>query len=326
MIDLRRHRGRPVLVGVLNVTPDSFSDGGRWSDARRAVEHGLELARHGADVVDVGGESTRPGATRPLVSEEIDRVVPVVRDLVAAGVTVSVDTMRAEVAAAAVDAGAAVVNDVSGGLGDPAIREVVARTGATMVVQHWRAHGADMQQQDHLTYDDVVTDVRDELAQRLAELREAGVRDEQVVLDPGIGFSKTAAHNWELLRRLDELAALGRPLLVGTSRKAFLGSLLADPPTEGSATADGAPSGQPVPRPPLERDTATAATTLLCAQAGVWGVRVHDVRGSADALRVLAAWQAGMPPAAALPAATLPAATSSAAGPRRGVPGAGGAR
>ncbi|WP_286959925.1 dihydropteroate synthase [Arsenicicoccus sp. UBA7492] len=314
MIDLPHEHGpgRPVLMGVLNVTPDSFSDGGRWFDTRRAVEHGLELARQGAGIVDVGGESTRPGATRPLVTEELGRVVPVVRDLVAHGVTVSIDTMRAEVAEAAVEAGAAIVNDVSGGLGDPAIREVVARTGVTMVVQHWRAHGSAMQQRDHLAYEDVVTDVRDELGERLAELREAGVRDEQVVLDPGIGFSKTASHNWTLLRRLDELMVLGRPILVGTSRKAFLGSLLAQPADPISAGDPCGPIGaggslgesrQPaqdlVPRPPLERDAATAATTLLCAQAGVWGVRVHDVRASADALRVLAAWQAGMPPAPA---------------------------
>ncbi|AKT51172.1 dihydropteroate synthase [Arsenicicoccus sp. oral taxon 190] len=280
-------RGRPHLMGVLNVTPDSFSDGGRWLDTRAAVEHGLALVRDGADLVDVGGESTRPGATRPSAEEELDRVVPVIRALVAQGVTVSVDTMRAQVAAAAVEAGAAIVNDVSGGLADPRLAEVVAGTGATMVVQHWRAHGATMQSRDHLDYDDVVTDVVRELRQRVRELQAAGVREEQLVLDPGIGFSKHAEHNWTLLGRLPELHALGRPLLLGTSRKAFLGSLLAAPGADGSL----------VPRPPAERDTATAATSLLAAQAGVWGLRVHDVRASADALAVLHAWTARMPSA-----------------------------
>ncbi|WP_409483860.1 dihydropteroate synthase [Arsenicicoccus dermatophilus] len=270
-------RTRPLLMGVVNVTPDSFSDGGRWLDADRAVAHGLDLAAQGAELVDVGGESTRPGADRPGADEELARVIPVITRLVAAGIAVSVDTMRGTVARAAVEAGATVVNDVSGGLADPELVAVVAGTGVTMVAQHWRAHGAVMQGADHLAYADVVADVRRELDERLAALGAAGVREEQVVLDPGIGFSKTAEHNWRLLAHLDELASLGRPLLVGTSRKRFLGSLLADP--------DGAP------RPADERDVATAATTLLAAQAGVWGLRVHDVRASADALAVLGAWE-----------------------------------
>lgn len=281
---------RPLVMGVLNVTPDSFSDGGRWLDGRDAVAHGLALVRDGADLVDVGGESTRPGSTRPSTDEELSRVVPVVEALAAEGVRVSVDTMRAEVAEAVVAAGAHIINDVSGGLADPAIREVVARTGVTVIAQHWRAHGSVMQGTDHLAYDDVVTDVGRELLDRVAELRAAGIRDEQVVLDPGLGFSKDADHNWTLLGRVDELMALGFPVLLGTSRKTFLGRLLADP--------DG------TPRPPQERDAATAATSVLAAQAGVWGVRVHDVRGTVDALAVWQAWSARMPSAQATASTT----------------------
>lgn len=259
-----------VVMGVVNVTPDSFSDGGMWADTDRAVQHGLELVAAGADLVDVGGESTRPGAERPTASEELGRVVPVVEGLVAAGVVVSVDTMRAAVAEAALAAGARVINDVSGGLADPAMASVVAASDALYVAQHWRAHSVQMQQ---LTdYDDVTTEVRDALLERTDRLVEAGLRGEQVVIDPGFGFSKTARHNWELLARLPELVATGLPVLSGTSRKAFLGAAL--------ATQDG-------PRPALERDVATAATTVLAAQAGVWGVRVHDVRGTVDALTVV---------------------------------------
>lgn len=267
---------RTLVMGVVNVTPDSFSDGGLWFDADRAVAHGLELLAQGADLLDVGGESTRPGAARVPEDEELRRVLPVVRALVARGAVVSVDTTRPGVALAAVDAGAAVVNDVSGGLADEAMRRVVAETGVVYVAMHWRGHADVMD--DLAVYDDVVTDVRDELARRLDELVAAGVRLEQVVLDPGLGFAKPGQDNWPLLAHLDVLAALGRPVLVGASRKRFLGHLLAGP--------DG------VPAPPQDRDRATAAVSALAAAAGAWCVRVHDVPGSADAVRVGAAWLA----------------------------------
>lgn len=268
----------PLVMGVVNVTPDSFSDGGRYDDPERAVAHGRALLADGADILDVGGESTRPGATRPLLAEELDRVVPVIEALAADGATVSVDTMRAEVAARAVEAGASIVNDVSGGLADPAILDVVASTGARYVAMHWRAHSDTMQQ--FTTYQpDVVTAVREELAQRVAAIRAAGVRDEQVVLDPGLGFAKQAHHNWELLRHLDEVAQ-GFPLLVGASRKTFLGRLLED--------------DQGDPRPVGEREAAgIALTTLLAAGlggTGIWCLRVHDVRAHRDALAVAAQW------------------------------------
>jgi len=267
-------RGRPVVMGVVNVTPDSFSDGGRYVDTEAAVAHGLSLLADGADVLDIGGESTRPGATRPLVSEELDRVVPVIAALAAQGAAVSVDTMRAEVAEAALAAGATVVNDVSGGLADPGILEVVAGSDATYVAMHWRAHSDRMQ--DLAVYDEpggVVAAVRRELGQRVEAMRAAGIPDERIVLDPGLGFAKRGEHNWELLRGFDELASLGFPLLVGASRKSFLGALLA------------APDG--TPRAVTEREQAGHAVTLLLAQRGVWGVRVHDVRGTRDVLRVL---------------------------------------
>jgi dihydropteroate synthase len=262
------------VMGVVNVTPDSFSDGGRYADTEAAVAHGRRLLADGADILDIGGESTRPGATRPLVSEELDRVVPVIGALAGEGATVSVDTMRAEVAEAALGAGASIVNDVSGGLADPAILHVVARHDARYVAMHWRAHSDRMR--DFAVYDGpggVVEAVRAELADRVAATRAAGVPDERVVLDPGLGFAKTGEHNWELLRGLDRVADLGFRLLVGASRKSFLGSLLA------------APDG--TPRPVDEREAANLALTLLLAQRGVWGIRVHDVRGSRDVLRVL---------------------------------------
>jgi dihydropteroate synthase len=263
-------------MGVVNVTPDSFSDGGRYDDTDRAVAHGTALLADGADVLDIGGESTRPGATRPLVEEELDRVVPVIRELAARGARLSVDTMRAEVAEAAVAAGASIVNDVSGGLADPRILEVVAASEASYVAMHWRAHSDRMQ--DLATYDErggVVWAVVSELRERLVAIEEAGVPAERVVLDPGLGFAKTGRHNWELLAGIDEVARLGRPLLVGASRKSFLGRLLAD--------ADG------TPRPVDQRESAHLAVVTMLAERGVWGVRVHDVRATVDAL---AAWQA----------------------------------
>ncbi|CAN5144390.1 dihydropteroate synthase [soil metagenome] len=265
---------RCLVMGVLNVTPDSFSDGGRFLDADDAVGHGRSLAADGADIVDVGGESTRPGAVRPSAEEELDRVVPVVERLAAEGAVVSVDTMRAGVAAAAVDAGAVLVNDVSGGRADEDMLATVARLETPYVLMHWRAHSQTMH--EHTEYVDVVADVVAELSEQLDAAVSAGVDRSRIVLDPGIGFSKTAAQNWEVLAGLDRLHALDRPLLVATSRKRFLGTLLAGPDGE--------------PRPPLEREDATTATTVLGAAAGVWCVRSHAVRASRDAVEVVARW------------------------------------
>ncbi len=267
---------RTLVMAVLNVTPDSFSDGGRFTDPDVAVAHARAQVAAGADLVDVGGESTRPGAVRIPVAEELDRVLPVVERLAASGIVVSVDTMRAEVADAAVRRGAAIVNDVSGGLADPEMAPWLAGTDVPYVAMHWRGPSAGMDQLAH--YDDVVADVRRALADQLEALAAAGVDPARVVLDPGLGFAKTAAHNWALLAGLPALHALGRPVLVGASRKRFLGELLAD-------------GG--VPRPVEGRDAATDAVSALAAAAGAWGVRVHDVRGSRDAVAVAGAWQAG---------------------------------
>jgi dihydropteroate synthase len=264
--------GRTRVMGVVNVTPDSFSDGGLHLDPAQAVRHGRALLEQGADLLDVGGESTRPGAARVSEDEECARVLPVVDGLVAAGAIVSVDTMRASVAAAALDAGATVVNDVSGGLADPAMLALVAERACAYVAMHWRGHSADMQ--TRADYGDVVRDVTAELTARRAAALAAGVAADRLVLDPGLGFAKHAEHSWALLGALPALAQLG-PLLVGASRKGFLGALLAG--------ADG------TPRPAAGRDDATAAVTVLAARAGAWAVRVHAVRASADAVRVAAA-------------------------------------
>jgi len=266
--------GRCLVIGVVNVTPDSFSDGGSWFAPGAAVRHGLDLLAEGADLVDVGGESTRPGARRVPEDEELRRVLPVVRALAAEGAQVSIDTMRASVAAAALEAGAVMVNDVSGGLADPTMPALVAASGAAYVLMHWRGHSETMQALAH--YDDVVAQVLAALGERLGALVDAGVDVTQVVLDAGLGFAKDAQHNWALLAHLEALASLGRPVLVGASRKRFLGTLLAGP--------DGEPAD------PAARDAASAAVTALAAAAGAWGVRVHDVRPSADAVRVAAAW------------------------------------
>jgi dihydropteroate synthase len=262
---------RCLVMGILNVTPDSFSDGGQWARPAQAIPRGLALAAQGADIVDVGGESTRPGAVRIGAQEELDRVVPVVAGLVAAGVAVSIDTSRAAVAQAAVELGAVIVNDVSAGVADPGMAALVARTGVVYVAMHSR--GASDTPDE---YDDVVADVAGELGERVAALLAAGVLRHQVVLDPGLGFAKSGANNWPLLARLGELRALGHPLLIGASRKRFLGVVL--------ATETG------VALPPAERDDATTAVTALVAAAGAWCVRVHHVAGSADAVRVAAAW------------------------------------
>ena len=263
--------GRTRVMGVVNATPDSFSDG--YPTVQQAVRHGLALLEAGADLLDVGGESTRPGAQRVPEDEELRRVVPVVESLVAGGAVVSVDTMRAPVARACVDVGARLVNDVSGGLADPSMLPTVAGLDVLYVAMHWRGHSIDMQQR--ADYTDVVGEVTAELLQRRDAALEAGVGADRLLLDPGLGFAKQGPHSWALLRALPALAGLGQPLLVGASRKAFLGDLLADS------------SGER--RPAVERDAATAALTVVAAQAGAWAVRVHDVRPSADAVRVVAA-------------------------------------
>ncbi len=266
---------RCKILGILNVTTDSFSDGGRFLAPRAAIERGLRLVGEGADVIDVGGESTRPGARRVDAETELTRVVPVVRGLVSSGVRVSVDTMRSRVADAALRAGASIVNDVSGGMADPQMAAVVASFDCQWVLMHWRAHSQHMF--EHAVYQDVVAEVRRELAERVAEAVSAGVGAHRLIVDPGLGFSKYPAHNWSLLAALGQLCSSLEPvpLLVGASRKSFLGALL--------ASADG------TPRPAVERDHATAAISLLAAHAGAWGVRVHDVRATVDALLVLRA-------------------------------------
>jgi dihydropteroate synthase len=268
------HPDRCVVMGVLNVTPDSFSDGGRYADLDAAVAHGLAMRAAGADIVDVGGESTRPGAERVDAEQETRRVVPAIRALAAGGVPVSVDTTRAAVAEAALDAGARIVNDVSGGLADPAMAKTIAAAGVPWVLMHWRGHSRDMQALAR--YGDVVRDVRTELSRQVDAALAAGVDAGNIVLDPGLGFAKTAEHNWALLARLDELTALGFPVLVGASRKAFLGRLLAGP--------DGTPA------PVDARESATVATSVLAAIKGAWGVRVHEVTPSLEALEVVRAW------------------------------------
>ncbi|HVX70216.1 MAG TPA: dihydropteroate synthase [Mycobacteriales bacterium] len=262
-------------MGVVNVTPDSFSEAGRFYDADAAILHSRALVASGADIIDVGGESTQPGAGRVESAEEQRRILPVIAALSEDGIYVSVDTMRAETAAAALDAGARMVNDVSGGLADDRLPSLVAEAGVPYVVMHWRGHSADMQSK--AKYDDVVADVCTELTARVDAVVAAGVDPASVVIDPGLGFAKTGMHNWALLANLDRLLSLGPPLLIGASRKSFLGALLED--EEG-------------PRPVDERDDATAAISALAASAGAWGVRVHEVAASADAVRVVAAIQA----------------------------------
>jgi len=267
----------PVVMGVLNVTPDSFSDGGRYTVLGDAVAHGIQMRAEGAALVDVGGESTRPGADRIDAETEQRRVLPVIRELAAAGVPMSIDTTRAAVAAAALEAGVVAVNDVSGGLADPDMAKVVADAGCPYVIMHWRGHSRRMT--ELATYHDVVAEVRDELAARVDEALAAGVDSDKIIIDPGLGFAKTAEHNWQLTRGFDQLLALGYPVLFGASRKSYLGRLLAGP--------DG------TPRPVGEREAATIATSVLAVAAGAWGVRVHQVRDTMDAIAV---WRASGAP------------------------------
>jgi dihydropteroate synthase len=271
---------RCLVMGVVNVTPDSFSDGGAWLDADKAIARGLELASQGGDIIDVGGESTRPGAHRVPMDDELRRVLPVVEGLASAGIYVSIDTMRAEVARQALAAGARMVNDVSGGLADPEITSVVAATGVPYVVMHWRGHSSDMY--GPAVYSDVVAEVHAELGRRLEAVTAAGVRPDQVILDPGLGFAKLPEHNWKLLANLDRIARQPGyvepfPVLVAASRKGFLGKLLAGP--------DGRP------RSFSRSDDATIALTALAVAAGAWCVRVHSVPGNVDAVQVATRWR-----------------------------------
>lgn len=270
-------------MGILNVTPDSFSDGGRYTDVDTAVQHGVELRRAGADIVDIGGESTRPGAERVDAATEIARVVPVIAGLAAAGVPMSIDTTRAAVAEAALAAGATMINDVSGGLADRAMAAVARDAGCPWILMHWRGHSRDML--ELAVYRDVVSDVRDELRERVDAAVGAGVDPAQIILDPGLGFAKRADDNWALSAHLEVLIELGFPVLFGASRKTYLGRLLAEP--------DG------TPRPVAEREAATLATSVLAIAAGAWGVRVHDVRATVDAMAV---WRSTGSPRLATPA------------------------
>ena len=269
--------GRAVVMGVINATPDSFSDGGQFADADAAISFGEQLVRDGADIIDVGGESTRPGATRVGTDEELSRIVPIISGLTARGIRCSVDTMRAVVAAQAVEAGAELVNDVSGGLADAAMLTTVSDLGVPIVLMHWRGPSDEMDNFTH--YDDVVAEVVLALAARRDAAVAAGISPDRIVLDPGLGFAKLASHNWELLRDLPALSALNQPVLIGASRKRFLGAVLAGP--------DG------TPRPVGNRDAATHAVSALAAANGAWGVRVHEVAGTLDAVRVARAWREG---------------------------------
>lgn len=261
---------RTAVMGVLNVTPDSFSDGGKFENRDVAIAHGLFMAANGADIVDVGGESTRPGAERISLDEEISRVIPVIEALVASKVVVSIDTMRAEVARAAIEAGASLINDVSGGKADPTMFEYIAKIDVPYILMHWRGHSTEM---NSLTdYTNVVTDVRDEIDDQLFDVFHSGVASDRVAIDPGIGFAKTVDQNWPVLKHLETLEELGQPILIGASRKKFLGELLAE---------------NGIPRDVEGRESATTAITTLMAQRNVWAVRVHDVRTSRDAVEVV---------------------------------------
>jgi len=265
---------RTLVMGVVNVTPDSFSDGGQWFETDVAIAHGRTLLDQGADIIDVGGESTRPGAERISEAEELQRVMPVARAMIDTGVPVSVDTMRAAVAETALDAGVSIINDVYGGMADPGLAAAVAGRDCRYIVSHWRGHSDVMNAR--AVYTDVTAQVRTELAERVSELLDGGLRPQQVVIDPGLGFAKNAPHNWRLLADLQELMHMGYPVLIGASRKRFLGQLLAEAGAESS---------------PGFRDRATAAVSALAAAQGVWAVRVHDVAGSVDAIRVAQAWR-----------------------------------
>lgn len=266
----------PLVMGVLNVTPDSFSDGGDFARTEAAVAHAVQMVADGADIIDVGGETTKPGAERVSVEEEQRRILPVIRELVGRGIRVSVDTMNAATAAATAELGVAIINDVSGGLADPMMARTVADLDVDFVAMHWRGPSSGMEQQ--ASYSDVVGDVREELTRRLAELIVTGVAPERLIVDPGLGFAKRAEHTWEVLVHLREFRELGSRVLVGTSRKRFLSTLL-----EPDAS-------------PKARDRATAVTSALAAEAGAWAVRVHDVPSTRSMLAAWAAIESAAPP------------------------------
>ena len=244
-----------LVMGILNVTPDSFADGGQHYEASLAIAHGLEMIEDGVDIIDVGGESTRPGADRIPEEEEQARVIPVIRELANKGVVISVDTMRASTAKLAIDAGATIVNDVSGGAADPAMFSTVAKLGCKYTLMHWRGHSKDMNEK--AIYGDVVADVIVEVTVQLDKALAAGIKRENIILDPGIGFAKDAQHNWEVLNRIDEFVALGYPVLIGHSRKRFLGG-----------------------EHPDEREEATVKVTQSLIGTGIWAVRVHGVKAN----------------------------------------------
>ena len=264
----------PLIMGVLNATPDSFSDGGQYNTLEAALDHAKLLAIGGAQIIDVGGESTRPGADRVPVAQEVERVLPIIRAIKAnLDVRVSIDTMNSETARAAVEAGADIINDVSGGLADPKIFEVAAQTGATIVISHWRGHSNVMNELNE--YEDIAKDVAAELQLQIEKALAAGVARDKIVIDPGLGFAKDIKQNWELVARLDVLERLGFPVLVGASRKRFIAGVIApDAPQDASNE---------------RRDVATAVLTALLLQRNLWGVRVHNVVATADAISIVSA-------------------------------------
>jgi len=264
---------RTLVMGIINVTPDSFSDGGESAGTESAVMRGIQMIREGVDIIDIGGESTRPGAPRVSPEEEKARVLPVLRGLADYDTVLSIDTMRAEVAEEAIAAGASIVNDVSGGLADGDMARLIADVRVPYVVMHWRGFSDSMQKQ--ALYEVTAKEVRRELADRIEKLTKAGVEIDQLILDPGLGFAKEPDHNWDVLQAIESFEKLQRPLLVGASRKRFLGTLLND--GEGD-------------RDVKEREAATIAVTTMLAERKVWGVRVHNVRDSRDAIAVVSRW------------------------------------
>ncbi len=251
-----------LVMGILNVTPDSFSDGGDYFDSKKAIARGIEMIEEGATIIDVGGESTKPGADRVSMDDELTRVIPVIHALAKTGAMVSVDTMRAEVAALAVAAGARIINDVSGGLADPAMHATAAALKTQYICMHWRGQSKDM---DSLAvYEDVVPEVIHELTKQVAAALLAGIEPTKLVVDPGLGFAKKNEHNWELLKNIDKLKELGFPILVGGSRKRFLGG-----------------------EQPSDRESASIALTTWLATKHIWGVRTHTVKPHVDAIRVI---------------------------------------
>jgi dihydropteroate synthase len=256
---------RMIVMGILNITPDSFADGGRYEKSERAIEHGLAMMAEGVDIIDIGGESTRPGAERTSLKDELGRVLPVIEALSKVGAIISIDTMRAHTAENAVQAGAKIVNDVSAGLSDNEMFHVVADLGCPYIAMHSRGLSKDMQAR--AIYGDVLKEVSTELSVRVETAINAGIKAENLILDPGIGFAKESAHNWVLLNNVEKLRVLGFPILIGASRKRFLGALV------GADTTD-------------EREFATIALTSLLVQRGVWGVRVHSVKPHRDAIAV----------------------------------------